>query len=55
MVIIAGDNETVWKSARNIPGMCLRVAPQMTTRDILVADKIIIESAAIGKREEVLL
>lgn len=55
LVIIAENNDTIWKSARNIPFMNVRVAPQMSTRDILYADKIIIEKGAIAKLEEVLL
>ncbi len=55
LVITAENNDVVWKSARNIPGICMRVAPQMSTRDILVADKIIIENGAVATLEEVLL
>lgn len=55
LVITASADENVWKSARNIDGMAVRVAPMMSTRDILLADKIIIENGAIAKLEEVLL
>lgn len=41
------------KSSRNIPGVDLRVAPGISVRDILNADKIIMTRAAAEKLQEV--
>jgi large subunit ribosomal protein L4 len=53
--ILLMDNLTdeIRKSSRNIPGVDLRVAPALSVRDVLAADKIIMTRAAAEKLQEV--
>jgi large subunit ribosomal protein L4 len=56
LVVIADENETatkIYKSFRNIPGVEVRVAPAFSTRDILVAQTIVMTQGAIEKIESV--
>ncbi|MEN6358206.1 MAG: 50S ribosomal protein L4 [Armatimonadota bacterium] len=53
LVVIDGLSNEILLSSRNIPGVELRVAPCVSVRDILNADKIIMTRAAVAKLEEV--
>lgn len=59
LLVVPEYNETVVKSFRNIPGVEVRTAPSrdgkaaaFSTRDVLVAHKIVIAEAAMKKTEE---
>lgn len=54
LLVIDTLTDEIKKSARNIPGVELRVSPAVSVRDILNADKIIITRGAVAKLEEVL-
>ncbi len=53
ILLMEGVSEEVRKSSRNIPGVDLRVAPGVSVKDILNADKIIMTRAAAEKLQEV--
>lgn len=53
MVMESISNE-VMKSARNIPGVEMRISPAIGVRDILNADKIVMTRGAVEKLEEIL-
>jgi large subunit ribosomal protein L4 len=48
-----GVSNEILLSSRNIPGVELRVAPGVSVRDVLNADKIVMTRAAVAKLEEV--
>jgi len=54
LVVIDNVDDTVWKSARNIPSVFVRVAPALSARDILNVDKVVMAKNAVAKLEEVL-
>ncbi|HOM82996.1 MAG TPA: 50S ribosomal protein L4 [Armatimonadota bacterium] len=43
LIILAKQDPVVWKSARNIPGVKVTVAPNVSTYDLLWADKIVMD------------
>lgn len=53
LVVLDGASNEIMLSSRNIPGVELRIAPSVSVRDILNADKIIMTRAAVTKLEEV--
>jgi len=60
LVVLAEEDAVAYKSFRNIPGVEVRVAPNkegrgqaFSTRDLLVAHKIVLAKGAIEKIEEV--
>ncbi|MHB9036078.1 MAG: 50S ribosomal protein L4 [Armatimonadota bacterium] len=53
LVVLDGVSEEIRMSSRNIPGVELRIAPSVSVRDILNADKIVMTRAAVAKLEEV--
>ncbi len=53
LIVTAEVNDTVVKSARNIPGVKTTFANLINVYDILNADKFIVEKAALAKIEEV--
>jgi len=54
LIVLDKQDEIVWKSARNISSVIVRVAPVLSTRDLLNAEKIVMASGAVTKLEEVL-
>ncbi len=54
LVVIEGVDDNVWKSARNIDKIAVRIAPCVSTRDILNVNKVVMAGAAVAKLEEVL-
>jgi large subunit ribosomal protein L4 len=53
LLVLEGITEEIRKSSRNIPGVELRVAPAISVRDILNADKIVMTRGAVEKLQEV--
>ena len=53
MVITNGVNETVYKSARNIEGVTVTTAEILSTYEILNANVLVVDKAAIEKIQEV--
>ena len=53
LVVIDAANEAVVKSARNIPRVRVCIAANITTYDVVWADKVVVTSAAVAKLEEV--
>ena len=53
MVITNGVNETVYKSARNIEGVTVTTADILSTYEILNANVLVVDKAAIEKIQEV--
>ena len=53
MVITASPDANVYKSARNIPGVNPTFANVINVYDILNADKLVLDKAALAKIEEV--
>ncbi|MDO8683599.1 MAG: 50S ribosomal protein L4 [Armatimonadota bacterium] len=53
LVVLDEQNEIISKSARNIPGLSIRVAPNFSVRDVLNCDKLLIIKGAVKKLEEV--
>lgn len=53
LLVLDGITEEIRKSSRNIPGVELRVAPAISVRDILNADKIVMTRGAVEKLQEV--
>ena len=49
MLVLAGPDETIRKSARNIPYVMLRVAPTISAYDILNSDVIVFTKDAVAK------
>lgn len=54
LIILDRVDDIVWKSARNIPAITVRVAPVLSARDLLNTEKIIMVKGAVAKLEEVL-
>jgi len=52
MLVLGEPDEIVRKSARNIPWVMLRVAPTISTYDILNSDMLIFTKGAVAKVEE---
>ena len=53
LIVLDEMTDEIAKSTRNIPGVELRVAPAVSVRDLLNAEKIIMTRGAIEKLEEV--
>jgi len=53
LVVLDEITDEIRLSSRNIPGVALRVAPAISVRDVLNADKIVMTKAAAKKLEEV--
>lgn len=53
LLILGGADETVYKSARNIPGVEVRVSPAFSTYDLLWANKVVLVGAAVDRMAEV--
>lgn len=53
LIVLDEITDEIRLSSRNIPGVALRVAPAISVRDVLNADKIVMTSAAAKKLEEV--
>lgn len=53
VIVTEGITDELRKSSRNIPGVSLRVAPGISVRDVMNADKIIMTRAAAEKLQEV--
>lgn len=52
LVVSAGNERNVQLSARNIPSVTLRTAREVNALDVLKAQRIIVEEAAVGQLEE---
>lgn len=53
MLVLAELDETLVKSARNVPWLAVRVAPSLSTYDLLNADTVVLCKDAVAKLEEV--
>jgi large subunit ribosomal protein L4 len=53
VMVLDSITDEILKSSRNIPGVLLRVAPAISVRDVMNADKIVLSRAAVAKLEEV--
>jgi len=55
-ILLALDeqNETIYLSARNIAGLSLRIIPNLSVRDILNCDCVVMTKGAVQKLEEAL-
>lgn len=53
LVVIDNASEEIKLSSRNIPGVELRIAPAISVRDVLNADKIVMTRGAVEKLQEV--
>jgi large subunit ribosomal protein L4 len=53
LVVLPDVDLTIYKSFRNIPGVEVRVAPQFSVQDVLVADRIVIVRDALARLEAV--
>lgn len=54
LIITAAEPEaanTIYKSFRNIPGVEVRISPAFSTRDVLLAETIVLTQGAIEKIE----
>ena len=54
LIVMESISNEVMKSARNIPGVEMRISPAIGVRDILNADKIVMTRGAVEKLEEIL-
>jgi large subunit ribosomal protein L4 len=52
ILVLAEPNDTIYKSARNIPWLIVRIAPSISTYDLLNAEKVIFAKDAVAKFEE---
>lgn len=52
MLVLAESSETIRKSGRNIPWLILRVAPSISTYDLLNSDTVVFLKEAVTKLEE---
>jgi len=52
MLVLAEPDEIIRKSARNVPWLAVRVAPSISTYDLLNADTVVFEKDALAKIEE---
>ncbi|HET6454522.1 MAG TPA: 50S ribosomal protein L4 [Armatimonadota bacterium] len=53
MLVIAEPDEIIRKSARNVPWLILRVAPGISTYDLLNSDTVLFTKGALAKMGEV--
>ncbi len=53
LIMMSEPNETLLKSARNIPWVQVRIAPSVSTYDLLNADRVVLTKAALDKIQEV--
>lgn len=53
LLVLDAISEEIRKSSRNIPGVELRIAPAVSVRDLLNADKIVMNRAAVERLQEV--
>ncbi len=53
LLVLDEPNETLLKSARNIPSVQIRIAPSVSTYDLLNADQVVLTKAALTKIQEV--
>lgn len=53
LLVLDEITDAIRKSSRNIPAVELRLAPAISVRDVLDADRIIVTQAALAKLEEV--
>jgi len=53
LLVVDAMTEQITKSARNIPGVSLRLSPAVSVRELLDAEKIVISKAAVEKIQEV--
>jgi len=49
LVVVAAHDEAVWKSFRNFPGVCVRVADDVCAHDLVAGGLVIAQSAAMDK------
>jgi len=52
LLVLEQADETIEKSARNIPGVALRIAPNLSVRDVLNCDRLVVTKSAAQKLEE---
>ncbi len=52
MLVLAEPDETILKSARNIPSVAVRISPSISVYDILNADTLVFTKAALAKLQE---
>jgi large subunit ribosomal protein L4 len=53
LVVVDKADDSMLKSARNMAGVRVAMANEVTTYDVLWADKIVLTSAALKRMEEV--
>lgn len=53
LLVLGESSETLLKSARNIPWVQVRVAPSVSTYDLLNADRVVLTQDALTKIQEV--
>lgn len=53
LLLLSEPNEIVTKSVRNIPWVQTRIAPSVSTYDLLNADQVVLTKAALTKIQEV--
>jgi large subunit ribosomal protein L4 len=53
ILVLGQADEIIRKSARNVPWLLLRVAPSVSTYDLLNADTVVMTKAALEKIEEI--
>jgi large subunit ribosomal protein L4 len=54
VLVLAESDDTIVKSARNVPWLTLRIAPSVSTYDLLNADTVVLLKDALAKEEEAL-
>ena len=53
MLVLGEPDEVVRKSAKNVPWVILRVAPGISTYDLLNSETVVFTKGALAKIEEV--
>ena len=53
LLVLSEPNEILLKSVRNIPWVQIRIAPSVSTYDLLNADRVVLTKAALTKIQEV--
>jgi len=53
ILVLSEPNEILLKSARNIPWVQIRIAPSISTYDLLNADRVVLTKAALTRIQEV--
>lgn len=53
LLVVDAMTEEIKKSARNIPGVEMRLSPAVSVRDVLNAEKIVMTRAAVERLQEV--